>query len=71
MHRTSCTTLLLLLLASFQGCEPKNTRGSGQVVMTPDGVVIDKYVIDGNTMQVDHEEFGGSGDGASVQRVER
>lgn len=71
MHRTACTTLLLLLLASFQGCEPKNTRGSGQVVMTPDGVVIDKYVIDGNTMQVDHEEFGGDGEGTSVQRVER
>ena len=71
MRTASCTTLLLLLLASLQGCEPKNSRGSGQVVMTPDGVVIDKYVIDGNTMQVDHEEFGGSGDGASVQRVER
>ena len=46
MNQAACTLLLSLLVAAPWGCEAKNTRGSGQIVTTPDGVIIDKYVID-------------------------
>lgn len=71
MNQAACTLLLSLLVAAPWGCEAKNTRGSGQIVTTPDGVIIDKYVIDGNTMQVKQKEIGGSDERTDTARSER
>ena len=71
MNQTSSTFLISLLVMAVGGCEAKNTRGSGQILTTPDGVIIDNYVLDGNKLRVNQEEFGGVGQNTTKERSKR
>ncbi|MEE2681292.1 MAG: hypothetical protein VX641_02860 [Planctomycetota bacterium] len=71
MARRARPLLLMLVLTLYTGCETSTGGGSGQIVMTPDGVVIDKLVMDGETMEVEESRIVGNPGRSEKERSER